>query len=148
MTTFQEITGKAASLMKEATDETSGMRSGVIPSIHEMQGLQAELVQLYYEIGNHLAEAFSQKELANIERKVSAARAHLKGRNDLNLTQEDAKQKAIESVQGQLKEELEKASLYEHCRILRDSVGRAIDHLTQTISTVKYLEPRPSTSNS
>ena len=147
MTAFDDIAGKAAELIREATAETRGMREGVMPSILSMSGIQADLVECYYRIGELLSESFTDKERANIERKVSAARAHLKGRNDFQMTQEDARQHATESVKELYGAELEKVSLYEHAKILRDSISQAINHLTQTISTVKYLEGHPTPSH-
>ncbi len=135
--------------MQRIKDETKDMKTGVIPDVVLLQGLQGELVDLYHRLGEDLAQSFSAKELAILDRKVTAAKYHLKGRMEFSMTQEDARQDAIKQSEEEYRGEIRAMETYEHSKILRDSLSNAFSYLQQVISTIKLLEgkqPSPSQS--
>lgn len=141
MTIYQE----ASALLSQIADETRDMKHGTMPSVYVLMGLQGELVSLYHRLGEELHKQFTEKELSYLQRKVAAARAHLKGRNEFQLTQQDAKEEAVKATEDLYREEIDKMAIYEHSRITRDSLDHAFSYLSQVISTLKWSEQRPST---
>jgi hypothetical protein len=139
MTIFEE----AVAVMTEVKDATAGIKTGDLPSVHVLMGLQAQVTDVYARLGEELSRCFSQKELANLSRKTAAARHHLKGRMEFEMTQQDAKEDAILKTKTEYEAEIAAISLYEHQRILRDSLDHCFSYLQQVISTLKTLERQP-----
>lgn len=138
MSIFDESTA----LMQKIVAETKGIRDGTIPGIYELTSLQAELIDLFYRLGQEEARLFNAKERAILDRRCAAARHHLAGRRDRGLTVGDAKEQAIELAKAEHEAEIAEESLYESMKILRDSLDRAFSFLAQTISTLKQSETR------
>ena len=136
-----------AVLMKQIVQVTGGMREGKIPSILTLTAMHGEAVVLYHALGEEECRMFSAKEKAYLTRKCSAARHHLKGRRELNLTTADAKEDAIDKTREEHEEQIDREREYEDHRILRQSLDRAIDFLSQTISTLKKMEARTATQD-
>jgi hypothetical protein len=133
---------QATALMEKIVNETKDIRSGILPSVYELTALQAELTDLFYRMGEEEARLFNAKERAILDRRCAAARHHLAGRRERGLTQGDAKEEALELARTEHEAEINQESLFEHFRILRNSLDRAFSFLAQTISTLKNLESR------
>src|SRR5881227_3596028 len=95
------IFSEATALMTKIVAETREMRNGVMPGVYELTSLQAELIDLFYRMGEEEARLFNAKEKAILERRCAAARHHLAGRRDRGLTVGDAKEQAIELAKAE-----------------------------------------------
>lgn len=134
----------AVEIMGKVKEETAGMQKGQMPSIYVLLDLQRQLTSLYHELGEEQSAKFSSKEASYLKRKIAQAKMHQHGRHDLKLTSKDAEVSAQLGVGEEIQAELDSMSEFEHLRILRDSVDRAYMFVQQVISSVKWMEQKPS----
>ena len=58
------------------------------------------------------------------------------------MTQEDARVDAIQRSKEEYEKEIQAMQLYEHNRIVRDSLDRALSFLSQVVSWIKAMKNR------
>lgn len=130
---------RAQSCLKELVKTTIGMKNGEPPKPMVVIGIHAELVEVFWQLGQEMNTQFSAKEQAYLRRKNNQARSHLKYR-DQNLTVKDSETHAFIDSWEDLDEEVKKAAAYENYRTLLRAVDKGIEHARSVVSFLKTTE--------
>src|SRR4051794_36394655 len=142
MISTSSLLDEAAALLGEIKQKTDVLRQGEIPGVYDLLALEGACTDLYFRLGQDLTNAFTQKELATLARKVAAAEHHLAGRMELDLKVGDATEHAIRRTKKEKEEEIGHISRYESNKVYRESLHNAFMYLQQLVSTIKTVENR------
>ncbi len=115
-------------------------KEGCVPSITGILSVWGDLVDVHMSISNHLADCFSAKEYANIERKVAQAKNYISFRQKLNGV--DSTNESITSTAAELKKEADSMIVYERCKILLRSLDNTFTFLQSLQSRIAQMETR------
>lgn len=135
----KNIYQQTASLLNELKQSTSQMHEGVYPTIHQLNDYHARLVDMFYQIGESASPTFGAKEHAYLNRKLAQGKTYKHARLDSNIKKaiKDAENEALESVEDEYKLQIAAEENYERHKMLRSSVGRAIDFIRSLTSQLK-----------
>jgi hypothetical protein len=88
----------------------------------------------------HLATSFSEKEHANISRKVAQAKHYISFRDKMSGV--DSTNESIHASEIQLNAEADAIAEYESCKILVNSINSALSFLQSLQSRIAQMETR------
>ena len=133
------VTEKAVATMQSLLSETKRMQEGYTPNPMLVASLQAELVELIWQVSMEQNTKFSAKEQAGFQRKKAQGLHQLSGR-ERGLSIEDSKNEALQEAEQEFRQEIQAIREWEDYRTLTDSMKRAFEHSRSILSLLKTSE--------
>ena len=130
-----ELLDQITACMTKLLTETKGMQEGIRPDPVIIEGLQAELVDLYWKLGQDTSK-FSVKEKSRLNRKRAVFNSYKRFRND-NMSIGDAREEAFDDNYKANEEEVDRMEEYEAYRNLLSAMDKAIQHSSQVVSLTR-----------
>ncbi len=136
--TVEEVSllARAGQVMQELLAETKGMKEGTLPDPMKIEGLQAELVEIRWLVGNEFSNKFSAKEKAILARKTGFANSFARHRKR-NNTVKDSELMSLEDVDEKYTAEIDKETEFIHYKTLLDSLDAALAHSHSAVKLSK-----------
>ncbi len=131
------LLARAHSVMHELLAATKQLKDGVVSDPMLIAGLQAELVEIRWLVGEEFSAKFSAKEKAIISRKTGFANSYMKHRKRGGITVKDAEVYSLEDVVSKYEEEVDTETEFIHYRTLLASIDSAIMHAYTAINLSK-----------
>lgn len=131
-----DLLQQTAKVMSELLSETKQMKIGTIPDCMRLEGIQAELVELRWKVGEEFAAKFNAKEKSVLARKTGFANSFARHRKN-KLTVKDSELYSIEDIAGRYEDEIDRETEFIHYKTLLDSIDAALAHSHSAVKLSK-----------
>ena len=135
---MQDLIAKAMALQKQLVVISNDLRTGGVPSVYELMAIYGDLNNLFFDVSQYQVQAFSYKEKAYIERKVREASDVNALRRENNVS--DSNAIALEKSKEMRVAEIDRATEYEHLRLLLRSIDNSLQFVRSLKTTIERAE--------